>query len=458
MGSSLITKNNYHWSLGIITVLMTVILVFPAVIGAQESNGTVDRETLTRQLEALEREAEAIDKTIQSVQAEARTLKNDLKLLDNQIRQRELEIRRLTLVIRQTETDIVKKSVTIKELIKEISVSQRELAGSVRELAARSDDNLVEIMLSNDNLSDFFGALNSLESLQKKIQETLDGLRERKIKLEKEKAELEEFREEQQQAKAIQEVDKRGLGQKRLERDQLLKLTQGKESLFQELLKKKKTDIAAIRNQLFYLEKTGITAEEALKYARLAADRVGIRVAFLLALLEVETGRQFENGQITVGSNLGTGNWKTDMYDCYVNLGRRTTAEKQKAAFFQITGELGLDPDKMPVSRKPNYGCGGAMGPAQFIPTTWLLFNGRVAEIVRRSIANPWVVEDAFTAAGLFLADSGAKSKTKTGEIAAARTYISGRPNCPASGSARYACISYANRVYSLSQDIERAI
>ena len=458
MGSSLITKNNYHWSLGIITVLMTVILVFPAVIGAQESNGTVDRETLTRQLEALEREAEAIDKTIQSVQAEARTLKNDLKLLDNQIRQRELEIRRLTLVIRQTETDIVKKSVTIKELIKEISVSQRELAGSVRELAARSDDNLVEIMLSNDNLSDFFGALNSLESLQKKIQETLDGLRERKIKLEKEKAELEEFREEQQQAKAIQEVDKRGLGQKRLERDQLLKLTQGKESLFQELLKKKKTDIAAIRNQLFYLEKTGITAEEALKYARLAADRVGIRVAFLLALLEVETGRQFENGQITVGSNLGTGNWKTDMYDCYVNLGRRTTAEKQKAAFFQITGELGLDPDKMPVSRKPNYGCGGAMGPGQFIPTTWLLFNGRVAEIVGRSIASPWVVEDSFTAAGLFLADSGAKSKTKTGEIAAARTYISGRPNCPASGSARYACISYANRVYSLSQDIERAI
>ena len=458
MGSSLITKNNYHWSLGIITVLMTVILVFPAVIGAQESNGTVDRETLTRQLEALEREAEAIDKTIQSVQAEARTLKNDLKLLDNQIRQRELEIRRLTLVIRQTETDIVKKSVTIKELIKEISVSQRELAGSVRELAARSDDNLVEIMLSNDNLSDFFGALNSLESLQKKIQETLDGLRERKIKLEKEKAELEEFREEQQQAKAIQEVDKRGLGQKRLERDQLLKLTQGKESLFQELLKKKKTDIAAIRNQLFYLEKTGITAEEALKYARLAADRVGIRGAFLLALLEVETGRQFENGQITVGSNLGTGNWKTDMYDCYVNLGRRTTAEKQKAAFFQITGELGLDPDKMPVSRKPNYGCGGAMGPAQFIPTTWLLFNGRVAEIVGRSIASPWVVEDSFTAAGLFLADSGAKSKTKTGEIAAARTYISGRPNCPASGSARYACISYADFCFKKKQDIERAI
>ena len=98
------------------------------------------------------------------------------------------------------------------------------------------------------------------------------------------------------------------------------------------------------------------------------------------------------------------------------------------------------------------------MGPAQFIPTTWLLFADRVASILGKSIANPWNVEDSFTASALFLADAGAKSKTKSGEIAAARTYISGRPNCPAAGSARVACISYANRVYSLSQDIERAL
>ncbi|MBI2097103.1 MAG: lytic murein transglycosylase [Candidatus Sungbacteria bacterium] len=201
-----------------------------------------------------------------------------------------------------------------------------------------------------------------------------------------------------------------------------------------------------------------MTAEDALKYTKLASDRVGIRQAFLLALLEVETGRQFENGQITVGSNIGTGNWRTDMYECYRNLGRYSAAEAQKNAFFKITADLGLDPDRMPVSRKPNYGCGGAMGPAQFIPTTWLLFSSRVAQLVGKSIANPWIVEDAFTAAATFLGDSGAASRTKAGEIAAARTYISGNPNCPSRGSARYACLSYANRVYSLSQDIEAAL
>lgn len=417
-----------------------------------------ERDELTRQLETLEREAAELDRNIQKTQSEARTLKSEVKLLNDDIRRRELEIRRLTLVIRQTEMDIKRKISSIKITEEKIGVSQSELAASVRAFAKQSDDTLLEVMLRDGNLSEFFLTLNNLENIQKSIQGTLGDLREYKDALEKGKAELEEFREGQEGARVIQEVDRRALAGKRAERDQLLKLTQGKESLFQELLKKKKTDIAEIKSKLFYLEKVGVAAEEALKNAKLAADRTGIRTAFLLALLEVETGRQFENGQLTVGSNVGTGHWKRDMYECYIKLGKAKTAEAQKNAFFQIASVLGADPDRLPVSRKPNYGCGGAMGPAQFIPTTWLSFDNRVTAITGRSVANPWNVEDAFTAAAIFLSDTGARSQAKNGEIAAARTYISGKPNCPAAGSARYACISYANRVYQLSQEIERAL
>ncbi|MBI2055070.1 MAG: lytic murein transglycosylase [Candidatus Sungbacteria bacterium] len=439
-------------------LFITLVLSVPVFIRAQDNLSPEERSSLTKQLDQLEKEAAGLDQNIQEIQGQARTLKNEIALLDNEIKRRELEIRRLTLVIKQTETDIARKISNIKQTTLKIGVTQRELGAAVKELAQRGGENLLELMLKNQSLSEFFLVLNNNEKLQETIQNKIAELRDYKKSLEQEKIELEDFREGQEAAKAIQEVDKRSLSQKRLERDQLLKLTQGKESLFQELLKKKKTDIATIRGKLFYLESTGISAEDALKYSKLAADRTGIRQAFLLGLLEVETGKQFENGQITVGHNVGKGNWSTDMYQCYINLGKRSTAENQKAAFFKITTALGLDPDKMPVSRRPNYGCGGAMGPAQFIPTTWLLFSNRVASILGKSIANPWNVEDSFTASALFLADAGAKSQTKSGEIAAARTYISGRPNCPAAGSARYACISYANRVYSLSQEIERAL
>ena len=444
--------------LGLVTFVC--LLGFTLALGAlgQTTSTGADRDTLQAQLDALEKEAASLDSTVQQLQGQTRTLQNEIKILNDQIRQHQIAIQRLALVIRQTDIDISRKSQSIAVLQGKIKKSQQELGEAVRQLAMRDQNNLFQLILQHDSLSDFFMELNSLEALQGHIQALLVDLRTQKIEFEKDKEDLEEFREGQQEAKAAQELEQHSIQQKKSQRDQLLKVTQGQESKFQALLKQKQVDIAAIRNQLFYLEKTGITAEDALKYAKLAASRTGIRPAFLLGILEVETGRQFENGQITVGSNLGTGNWKRDMYDCYVNLGKRTTAEKQKAAFFKITSSLGLDPDKMPVSRAPNYGCGGAMGPAQFIPTTWLLFADEVARLVGRSIANPWNVDDAFTASALFLADAGAKSQTKTKEIAAARTYISGNPNCPARGSARYACIAYANRVYQISQEIEAAL
>ena len=71
---------------------------------------------------------------------------------------------------------------------------------------------------------------------------------------------------------------------------------------------------------------------------------------------------------------------------------------------------------------------------------------------------SPLNIEDAFTASAIFLADSGARSQTRAGELRAARTYISGKPSCPVRGSARYACLAYANRVVSLAGDIERVI
>lgn len=413
----------------------------------------VKRAELERQLQRLEQEANELDKNLQQVQGEARTLANETETVNTEIKRRELEIKRLALVIKKTALEIQAKSAGIAMLAKKIDKSRRALGASLFLLYAYDQDNALTILLKNQNLSDFFNSLNSLQRVQSNIQEAVGEFKEDKTLLEKEKVELEEFEEEQQDLRSLQEVERRFLAQKKKEKEELLRLTKGKEALFQQLLKSKKRDIATLKTQLFYLEKTGITAEDAIRFADLAAKRAGIRTAFLLALLEVETGKQFEDGVISVGTNVGTGNWERDMYNCYIRLGRRKQAESEKAAFFEITGKLNLDPDKMPVSRRPNYGCGGAMGPAQFIPTTWLRFEKRVASLTGHNPSSPWNVEDAFTAAAIFLADAGADAKTEAGEIRAAKTYISGRPSCT-----RYVCRSYANRIISLARDIDRIL
>lgn len=438
-----------------IAVVAVSVLSSPA---AYAQVGSTQREALTEQLEALEREAAALDQKILSTQAETRTLQREVALLDSEIKRRELEIRRLTLAVRQAEFDIQAKITAIDVLSRRIIRNRAVLSRNIQKLYDYDREQIVMVLAKNDTLSDFFSTFDNIRTVQTEVQSLVGELRETREAFEREKAELEEFREEQLSLKALAEVERRAVAVKRLEKDQLLKLTKGREAEFQKLLAQKKKDIAALRTQLFYLERTGITAEDALKFAGLAAERSGIRTAFLLALLEVETGRQFEGGVISAGTHLGTGNWRDDMYNCYISLGRRSAAENQKNAFFKITSQLGLDPDKMPVSRRPSYGCGGAMGPAQFIPTTWLLFEDKVAALTGHTPPNPWNVEDAFTASAVFLSEAGARSKTRAGEIAAARTYISGRPNCPASGAARSACLAYANRVVSLAADIEKVI
>lgn len=439
--------------LGLFLTSIFIISFFPAhQIFAQTLN-VEKREELEEQLRLLEEEASAFDRHLQDVGKEKRTLASETATLDADVKRRQLEIKRLDITVRKIGLEIQNKTARISELSKKIEKNRKALASSLLLLYTYGEESIFSVLLRNWSLSEFFGTMHDVEKVQENIESALGESKEERELLGKEKKELQEIEVEQQELKALQEVERRFLAQKKKEKEELLRLTKGKEALFEQLLKSKKRDIATLKTQLFYLEKTGILAEDAIRFADLAAKRAGIRTEFLLALLEVETGKQFEDGVISVGTNLGTGHWKRDLYDCYANLGRRKNAEAEKNAFFKITNELGLDPDKMPVSRKPNYGCGGAMGPAQFLPTTWLRFAPKVAELTGHNPPSPWNVEDAFTASAVFLSQSGAASKTNAGEIAAAKTYISGRPNCASS-----ICRVYSNRIVSLARDIGRIL
>ena len=403
-------------------LLLGILSLYTVSAQTPQEAASDKKADLERQLEQLEQEAAEFDRQLQGARGETQTLANEMKKIDS---------------------------------------ARRSLATGLFFLYLYDHENVLSALLKNRSLSSFFTTVESLTKVQETIRTTLVDFREDQTLLEKEKVVLQQFREEQQELLALQEVERRFLGQKKKQKDELLRLTKGKEYLFQQLLQAKQKNITTLRTQLFYLEKTGITAEDAIHFAELAANRAGIRPAFLLALLEVETGKQFEEGVISVGSNVGKGNWKDDMYLCYQRLAKyfgnskyNRRAEREKSAFFEITEKLGLAPDKMPVSKEPPYiGCGGAMGPAQFIPTTWLIFEDRVTALTGNNPPSPWNVEDAFMAAAIFLADAGADSKTAAGETRAAKTYLSGSPSC-----SRVVCNSYASRILSLARDIDRIL
>jgi membrane-bound lytic murein transglycosylase B len=68
------------------------------------------------------------------------------------------------------------------------------------------------------------------------------------------------------------------------------------------------------------------------------------------------------------------------------------------------------------------------MGPAQFIPSTWMLYRSRLQAITGNP-ADPWNINDAFMAAALYVSDYGAKKQNYDSEWKAAMIYFSGSTN-----------------------------
>ena len=126
---------------------------------------------------------------------------------------------------------------------------------------------------------------------------------------------------------------------------------------------------------------------------------------------------------------------------------------RDQPIFEQLMAELGLDPDQMKVSKKPWYGWGGAMGPAQFIPSTWVQYKDRIADMTGNSPPNPWDSRTAIFATAILMMDNGADKQTRSAERLAALRYLAGWGNA---GKSAYAF--YGDDVMSLADKFQKEI
>ena len=106
---------------------------------------------------------------------------------------------------------------------------------------------------------------------------------------------------------------------------------------------------------------------------------------------------------------------------------------------------LGRDPYKTQVSCPiGGFGYGGAMGPAQFIPSTWKMLANRIATLLGIKTPDPWYPRDAFMASAIYLTDLGAGAETYTAERNAACKYYSGSSCGLVKGNTTYGDSVYA--------------
>lgn len=369
------------------------------------------RAQLEAELADLESQIEGFRTLIRQTQGAAQSLERDIKILDAQIKKAQLEIKARTLAVGKLQGAIGEKARLISALDTKIAREQVSLAELLRQIQEIDDVSTVEALLAYESLSDFFVQRDSFDMVQAALQESFNKIRRDKNDAEDQREDLEARKAEETQLRTLQELERKRIQEREAERKKLLAQTRGQEKAYQNLLAERAKNAASIRSQLFLLNGSpSIPFERALEHARVAEKATGVRPAFLLGIIAEESN---------LGQNVGTGNWNIDL--------SHPRCAKQREAFKDIASRLGLNPDLVPVSKRAWYGyCGGAMGPAQFIPTTWILYEDAVSRATGNIPANPWNPLDAFVASALLLRDNGAAARTYSAEHTAALKYLAG--------------------------------
>jgi len=374
-----------------------------------------------------DQQSEKISQDITKTTQQKNTLQNQVSTLKKKVQNLEYQISQGNIMVKDLSLQIDDTQVSISKTTKDINDSQVQIAGILQSMYEEDQKPSVQILLEG-NLSDFFDNLAYLETLNSQVSDLLDSTRNLKTYLQGQKDKMDGEVDSLQKTIALQSLQKKENEANKKEQEQYLKLT---ETQYQQQLKEKQaTEQKASKIKAMLFQMVGVskvpTFGEALEVAKTAANLTGIRPAFLLAIISQESAIGKNVGQCVL-VNKDSGDGKRISTGAKVIRVMKPTRDVQP--FLAITTASGRDPYNTPVSCWiPAYvggapsGWGGAMGPAQFIPSTWNLFTDRLKAILGTA-PDPWGVKDSFTAAGLYLADLGASAQTIATESKAAGRY-----------------------------------
>lgn len=362
--------------------------------------------------------------------AQKSTLQSTISKLKTKIESLQADISQGTIMVNDLNLQISDTQTSIDKTTQQIQDSQNQIA-TILQSVYEEDQKPSFVILLEGNFSDFFSNLAYLDDLNSQVNNLLDNTKILKSYLQGQQVKMSDNVDQLQKTIALQTAQKQENQQSQQEQSKYLQLTEAQYE--QQLADKQDAEAKAAKIKSMLFQMVGVsqvpTFGDALQVAQAVSLLVPIRPAFLLAIISQESAIGQNVGQCEL-TDPSTGNGKK------ISTGaaaiRVMKPGRDTDPFIQITTALGRNPYSTPVScwipayvRGAPSGWGGAMGPAQFIASTWELFAARLQALLGQT-ADPWGVKDSFTAAALYLSDLGASAQTTSTESHAASKYYGG--------------------------------
>ncbi len=403
-------------------ILLAITLLVASPVLAVTSQE--ERAALQLQLDQIERDIANNQGSLSELQRARTSLERDIAILDNKIKTAKLQIKQTDLALNQIHGDITEKVQSISQVDAKVARSQASLAQILRRTREADDRSFLALALSSASISDAFEQIDAFEMVQRELGSSFTELESLRDELSDRKRSLEEKEDEAQKVRSAQVLAKQAVERDEAEKQQVLTVTKGQEKTYQQMIDEKKKQAAAIRAALFGLRDSGaIPFGTAYDYAKQAGAQTGVPPALILAILTQETNLGQNTGSCYVtdlASGRGVGKNTGKAYSNVMKAPRDTVP------FQTVMEALGRDWSTTAVSCPQGSGYGGAMGPSQFIPSTWMLYKDRLSSLTGESFPDPWNAKTAITATALLMKDNGGDGGTRESARRAALKYFAG--------------------------------
>lgn len=438
-------------------VFLAVLAVFAGSYGAwgvgqaqAQALTPEQRAQLQTQYDQLQAEIAQWQQVLNDTKAKKASLQGDVTALNAQIAKAQAEIKQRNITIATLDDQIKEKTATIQTLEQRLDAGHESLAKLLRQKNESETQSLVLLALSSEGLSDFLADVDDIDSINRSLGDLFNDLRTTQQQTVAARDQLNQQQNAQLDAKHDVEVKKAVITDTQTQKKQLLAVTTKDEASYSQVLADRQAKAAQIRAALFQLrDAAAIQFGDALTYAQAAQKTTGVDPALVLAILTQESN---------LGQNVGQCYLTNDQTGAGVGKNTGTAFAKVMSPtrdvppFLALAAQLGFDPHKQVVSCPiGGVGYGGAMGPAQFIASTWAGLAKRVAQARGIGVADPWAPQDAIAAMSIFLSDLGAGSGSYTAQRTAAAKYYAGG-NWATLGQ------TYANQVMAKVADIQKNI
>lgn len=240
----------------ILSILLIVGLIYPNLFAFGQNTTKINQ--LQNQIDRQKSQIAELDKQIEKqrleitkVQGEANTLNNAISVLEGTRKKIQTEINKTEAEIGRANLSIEQLGLQIEESENKIVLQREAIAESIRSRHKSESKSLVQQFMENDNLSDLWRNLDTLNMFSERLKEKTD--------------EVEEFKKELAERQGEKQVEKNTLASltvelssqhqaveaNQQEKKTLLTKTKNKEAEYQKILQEKVRQKQAFEAELF---------------------------------------------------------------------------------------------------------------------------------------------------------------------------------------------------------------